>query len=83
MAREPARSLPGLSGLLYFGRAEYPMPPGASWLDVFRVTPFKNRRFSPFVTLRRRDDFGMVPPDLRPPFWAGKASFLCVRRYPR
>jgi hypothetical protein len=57
-----------------------PDAPGASWLDAFRVIPFKNRRFSLTVTLRRMGDFGMVPPDLRPPFWAGKASFLCVRR---
>src|SRR3979490_2135809 len=25
----------------------------------------------------------MVPADLRPPFWAGQASFLCARRLPR
>ena len=26
------------------------------------VIPFKNRRFLPSATLRREDDFGMVPP---------------------
>jgi len=34
----------------------------------------------PIPALRGRDDFGMVRPDLRPPSWAGLASFLCAGR---
>src|SRR6201988_2304906 len=34
----------------------------------------------PSAALRRGSDFGMVPADLRPPFWAGWACFLCAGR---
>jgi hypothetical protein len=40
----------------------------------------KKGRFLLYTALRRGDDFGMVPADLRPPFWAGLASFLSARR---
>src|SRR6185437_3922641 len=40
--------------------------------------PCKKAGLSPIAALRRRDDFGMVPADLRPPSCAG-AGFLFVR----
>ena len=43
----------------------------------------KKARFRPTAALRRGSDFGMVPADLRPPSWAGLASFLCACRVSR
>jgi hypothetical protein len=45
-----------------------------------RCLPLKKAGFSLSAALRGRVDFGMVRPDLRPSFWAGRASFLSVRR---
>ena len=44
---------------------------------------YKKGRVSLSAALRRGNDFGMVPADLRPPSWAGLASFLCARRVKR
>ena len=63
--------------------ANEPVEGGWQFAGVLPLIPFKNRRFLPLPALRRGDDFGMVPPNLRPPYWAGWASFLCARRLPR
>ena len=46
----------------------------------FGANTFRNRPFLQPVALRRGYDFGMVPADLRPPFWAGRACFLSAGR---
>jgi hypothetical protein len=47
----------------------------------FLANRSENRRYLRFAALRRGSDFGMVPADLRPPFWAGRASILCARSF--
>jgi hypothetical protein len=59
-------------------RGPRPEIPGENW-----YLEYKKGRFSPTAALRRGGDFGMVPADLRPPSWAGLASFLYARRIMR
>ena len=73
-----ARPIPDCDGSIgrrYTKLSKYPAKTGA-WT-------VKKGRYLPFMALRRGDDFGMVPADLRPPYWAGPASFLSVRRIKR